>query len=221
VTITKNRLGGPSLKLPSFDIVSTNDYQRLSVGFDLDGVLYDFGASVKAYLASIGRPVEFHNNGAEPHTWNFFESWGMSGKEFVQICNDGADAGFIFCGGVRPNAVETVKAVQRLGHKIVIITDRSFGKTATVSEYNTYQWLKQHDIPYDEIYFTSNKTIVPTDIFVEDKLENYDAITATGTECWLINRDWNTEHGEDNRKRINDVIEFLPKVIDRSFVLVD
>lgn len=217
--VSKNRVGAPSLNLPDFHIVSTGDYRQLNVGFDLDGVLYDFGASVKAYLASIGRPVEFHNNGAEPHTWNFFESWGMSGKEFVQICNDGADAGYIFCGGVRPNAVETVKAVKRLGHKITIITDRSFGAYPGVSEQNTYQWLHQHGIPYDEIHFTPNKTIVPTDIFIEDKLENYDAITAAGTECWLINRDWNREHGDDDRLRINDVIEYLPKVIDKSFVL--
>jgi uncharacterized HAD superfamily protein len=143
----------------------------------------------------------------------------MDTKEFLEVCHAGADAGFIFCGGTRPNAVETVNAVKRLGHKVTIITDRSFGKTKEVSEKNTHEWLDQHGIPFDEIYFTPDKTHVHTDIFIEDKLQNYDAITAAGTECWLINRDWNTEGGPDDRLRINDVIEYLPKVIDKSFVL--
>ena len=202
-------------------ILSTDSYRKLRVGFDLDGVLYDFGASVKRYREFIGKPVKFRDDAPEPHTWNFFEYFEpkMSGKEFKAMCDAGADAGFIFCGPTRPNAVETVNAVKRLGHDIVIITDRSFGTTPSVSEMNTLAWLNNHGIPFDEIYFTPDKTHVRTDIFVEDKLENYDALTAAGTECWLITKDWNTEHGEDSRNRINDVIEFLPKVIEKSFIL--
>lgn len=200
------------------DIVSTNDYRRLTVGFDLDGVLYNFGDSVQRYLEHTGQGHLWKSGPTKSAYWDFYKDWGWDGKQFVEFCNAGADAGFIFCGPVRPNAVETVQAVKRLGHKVVIITDRQFGSTPKVSHDHTYEWLAHHKIPYDELYFSADKTIVPTDMFVEDKLENYDALTAAGSDTWLINRAWN-DVGEDTRQRITDISGYLPKVIDKSFVL--
>lgn len=189
----------------------------MRVGFDLDGVLYDFGDSVKRYLQSIGKNYEFMAGADEPHTWNFFEHWGMDASEFVQLCNDGADAGYIFCGETRPNAVETVKAVKDMGHEIIVITDRKFGSSPEVSELNTINWWAGNGFPeFDEIYFSADKTCVPTDIFVEDKLENYDALTLAGTECWLINRPWNQERGQDYRRRIDHVGEYAEKVAEKA-----
>jgi len=188
----------------------------MRVGFDLDGVLFDFGKSVREYLTSIGREYGFKDDKPEPHTWNFFEYWGMDAKEFVQVCHDGADAGYIFQNNVRPNAVAAVTLVKKAGHKIIVVTDRSFGTTPSVSEEATKKWWKASGFPdYDELHFSPDKTIVPTDIFVEDKLENYDKLMAAGTECWLINRDWNTEGGPDDRQRINDVMDYVYKVHNR------
>ena len=184
---------------------------RVRVGFDLDGCLYDFGNSVRAYLDSIGREYGWKDNKEEPHHWDFYEYWHMDRSEFTQICHDGVDAGYIFSGGVRPNAIEAVQKVRDLGHEIVIITDRSFGTEPARSHDATREWLKQHDIPYDELHFTPDKTIVPTDFFVEDKLENYDALTKAGTNTFLITRDWNLDPMSgvnDDRQRICDVIEY-------------
>ena len=188
----------------------------MRVGFDLDGVLYDFGASVRRYMDSIGLNYGWKDDGPEPHTWNFYEYWGMDVKDFVQLCHDGADAGFIFTGDARPGASAAVNIVKRMGHEVVIITDRSFGTSPSVSENHTRLWLAQHFIPYDELHFSADKTVVKTDIFVEDKLQNYDALEAAGTECWLITRPWNSEHGADNRKRINDVMDYPAKVANKS-----
>src|SRR5690349_9418242 len=105
----------------------------MRVGFDLDGVLYDFGNSVRRYLDSIGRPYGWKGEADEPHHWDFYEYWGMDLEEFKQICHDGVDAGYIFSGDVRPNAVESVERVARLGHEIIIITDRQFGSVPTNS----------------------------------------------------------------------------------------
>lgn len=199
----------------------------MRVGFDLDGVLYDFGNSVRAYLDSIGRPYGFKDDAPEPHHWDFYEYWGMDYAEFKSICNDGADAGFVFCGETRPGAVETVKRVKDLGHEVIIITDRQFGTEPKISHDNTYNWLAQHEIPYDELHFSADKTSVPTDIFVEDKLENYDALILAGTPCFLINRAWNAVEGGDARARIDDITDYgdaiehitlADKYLDLSFV---
>lgn len=192
----------------------------MRVGFDLDGVLYDFGQSVREYMDSIGLNYGWKDDAEEPHTWNFFEYWGMSPKDFVQLCHDGVDAGYIFRNNVRDGAVEAVKAVKDMGHDIVVITDRSFGSKPENSHIATHEWWEWAGFaPFDEIHFSADKTCVPTDIFVEDKLQNYDALTLKGTECWLITRPWNTEHGTDYRRRISSIREYPDKVQEKSSLL--
>ena len=184
----------------------------MRVGFDLDGVLYDFGNSVRRYLDSIGRPYNFHADKDEPHTWDFYEHWGMDRTEFVQVCHDGVDAGFIFSGPARPNAAEAVRRVSNLGHEIIIVTDRFFGSKPANSHVATKEWLEQHGIEWDELVFSPDKCCVSTDMFVEDKLENYDHLVANGVDTYLITRDWNKVEGGDARKRITDVLDYAEAV---------
>jgi len=183
----------------------------MRVGFDCDGVLFDFGKSVREYLDSLGKTYGFKNDAAEPHCWDFYEYWGMTRQEFAQHCHDGVDAGYIFRNNVRDNAVETVKAIKDRGHKIIVITDRSFGTIPAASEQATVDWWNWAGFPkFDEIHFSPNKTIVSTDIFVEDKIENFQRLWAAGTECWLITRPWNMDLDTDYRLR--DISEYVEKV---------
>lgn len=184
----------------------------MRVGFDLDGVLYDFGESVRRYLDSIGQVYGWKDDAHEPHHWDFYEYWHMTREDFVQVCHDGVDAGFIFSGPARPNAAEAVNRVADLGHEIIIITDRFFGGKPENSHTATTEWLAEHGIPYHELHFSPNKLLVPTDTFVEDKLENYDALTAGGVKTFLINRAWNAVEGGDARNRINDISEYADAI---------
>lgn len=178
------------------------------VGFDLDGVGYNFGDSVKRYLDHIGQGHIWKSGPTKGVFWDFYKDWGWTSQQFVEMCNDGADAGFIFCGPARENFVEAVERVAILGHEIIIITDRQFGTTPKSSHDNTTEWLAQHGIEYDELVFSADKTAVPTDFFVEDKLENYDALVANSTNTFLINRAWNVVDGGDARMRISDVSDY-------------
>lgn len=179
--------------------------------------MYDFGECVNRYLQHIGQGHLYKSGG--PAHWNFYEDWGWDGKQFVDFCNAGADAGFIFTGPARPNAAESVKAVKGMGHEIVIITDRTFGSSPEVSKGHTLEWLDEHGIVYDEIHFSANKAIVPTDIFVEDKPENYTALAMAGTKVWMVNRTWNRHFPASNR--IADISEYPAKVeeLHRSLIL--
>lgn len=197
----------------------------MRVGVDLDGVLYNFGDSVKRYLDHIGQGHLWKSGPTPKPYWDFYKDWNWTGKEFVDMCNAGADAGYIFCGPARAGAVEAMDRIARTGNEIVIVTDRPFGSTPQVSERNTVEWLSQHNIYYDELIFSADKTVGKCDIFVEDKLENYDALVADGTKVWLINRAWNFVDGGDSRNRINDIREFatavelmtIDKIADLSF----
>lgn len=199
-------------KVPAFQSAHRNTFlgdKGLIVGFDLDGVLYDFGASVVRYLKSKGLSYSF--TGEEPCCWDFYKHWDMPLEYFIDVCNEGADAGYIFSGPARPNARHIVQSVRDAGNYIVIITDRKFGTTPKVSEEATRQWLWSHQIPYDELIFSSDKTIRPTHIFIEDKLENYDALAETYTKPVLVSRPWNAT--EDERVRI-DTPEHYPAIVE-------
>lgn len=190
--------------------------RRLRVGFDLDGVMYDFGNSVLRYLHSIGRPCGWKDGYSENHIWNFNEYWHMTTAEFVDVVNDGVKAGYVFSGPIVPRAVETVRRVRDLGHQVIIVTARDFigAQEATIN------WLASHDIEYDELIFSSDKTVVPTDTFAEDRLSNYDGLVDVGTKGFLVNHPWNQVLGGDGRNRINDISEYadaIERITEQGF----
>jgi 5'(3')-deoxyribonucleotidase len=193
----------------------------MRVGFDLDGVLFNFGQSVHDYLIATGRGDLWKSGEDLKPRWDFYKAFrdSWTDEEFVQFCHEGADAGYIFRGNVRENAVEAVWQVKNMGHEIIIITDRGFGTTPEVSHNATREWWAEYGFPeYDELHFSADKTIAPTDIFIEDKLENYDRVTAAGTTCWLVNRPWNEVPNDKVRMRIDDVSQYPQLVEVEEFI---
>lgn len=187
----------------------------MRVGVDLDGVCFDFGKSLARYLDDHHAGRYQHGNG-KTSTWDFYTEWGMDLNEFLKACHDGVDLGYVFRGPARYGAPRAIRKLHKLGHEIIIITDRQFGSDPKNSQRATIEWLAEHKIPYDQLHFSADKTIVPTDMFVEDKLENYDALDAAGSEVWLINRPWNRVPGGDERRRCGSITEFASIVRDVS-----
>jgi len=185
---------------------------KLRTGWDIDGVGFNFGESVRSYLEHTGQG-HLWKSGPNPEPyWDFFKDWGWTSKQFVEFCNAGADAGFIFAGDVRPGYVESIERVARLGHEVVIATDRPFGSSPEVSQRLTEEWLAQHGIEFDELHYTAQKSSAGADVFVDDKLENYDELVANGCVAFLLNRPWNKVEGGDARNRINHVSEFADAI---------
>lgn len=187
---------------------------HLRVGVDVDGPMYVFGDSVHRYLDYIGLGHLWKSGPTPEPYWNFHHDWGWTDQQFIDLCHAGVDAGFIFQGPIKPGAKEALVELWRAGHEIIIITDRHFGSTPEKSRLATRLWLEFHGVPYHRLLFSADKTIVKTDIFIEDKLSNYDALTAAGTECWLVNKPWNKE--DDDRNRIDSISEFPEKVRNLS-----
>lgn len=152
----------------------------------------------------------------EPEDWHFYLEWGMSEEEFIEHCHTGVDAGYVFRGNSRPGYAEATQMVKALGHSVHLITDRPFGRTPGASARATIEWAEEIGVEYDTVTFSADKTVIPTDMFVEDKLENYDRLEAVGTDVYLINRPWNMHVMPDNRKRISSVMDFALIVEDQS-----
>lgn len=192
----------------------------MRIGFDIDGVLHDFahGFFNFLYMCTCGCNYDFHSMyehnmrfGSEVPHWYFYRDFGMTDEDFVKHCHMGVDAGIVFSGNTRPGASLATREVKNMGHTIHLITDRPFGNARMV----TQDWAREHDIHYDTLTFSADKTCFPTDMFVEDKIENYDALDAVGTEVYLINRPWNLQ--QDNRRRLNSVTEYSAKVSQRTY----
>jgi 5'(3')-deoxyribonucleotidase len=187
----------------------------LNVGIDLDGVVFDFARSLGRYLLSIGDHRAYPLLEKEPETWDFYNEIDMSLEEFLTACNDGADAGYVFAGPTRPGAVQAVNRIYDAGHRIHIITGRQFGTEPAVSKALTHAWLRQHGFKYNTVSFSADKTIVATDIFVEDKIQNYDALEAAGSRPYLVNRPWNI--ADDDRRRLHSVTDFADIVLETVY----
>lgn len=185
----------------------------MRVGFDIDGVGFNFADSCKRYLDHLGQGHLWKSGPMPDPFWDWYKDWGWTSKQFVEFCNAGADAGFIFAGGIRKGYAEAISAAHRLGCEVIIATDRPFGSTPEVSQKLTVEWLDQHGIEYDELHFTADKTTANCDMFIEDKLENYDALVAAGTKAFLLNRPWNIVEGGDARNRIDTMDEYVDEIM--------
>jgi hypothetical protein len=180
----------------------------MRVMFDIDGVGFNFVDSCHRYLEHIGQGHLWKSGPTPNPYWDWYKDWGWTTEQFIEFCNAGADAGFIFAGPVNDGYVEMIATCGRLGHEIIIATDRPFGSTPEVSQKLTVDWLEQHGIEYDELHFTADKTTSNCHMTIDDKLSNYDALVAAGVKAYLLNRPWNQVEGGDARNRIDSLEEF-------------
>lgn len=182
------------------------------VGFDLDGVVYDFRQALSDHLVAQGM-LDCTVDRVHPN-WDFYEGWGLDLNGFLKHFKDGVDAGTIFrIGEPLEGAVEATKRLAAAGHTVHIVTDRSVGTEPGASARATAAWLADHGFVFHSLTISSDKTSVPTDVFIEDKLENYDALVAAGVDAYLVNREWNEIPGGDDRQRVDSVAEFVDRVI--------
>ena len=187
----------------------------MRIGIDIDGVGFNFGDSCRRYLEQINQGHLWKSGPTPEPYWDFFKDWGWTGAEFVDFCNRGADAGVIFSGPMRPGYKEMIDDIANMGHEIIIATDRPFGSTPDVSQRLTVEWLQQHEINYDELHFTADKTSAECEMFIDDKVENIVALLDAGVDAYMLDRAWN-RHYEAHGRRIYALQEFTAKVATRT-----
>lgn len=184
----------------------------LRIGFDLDGVVYDFRKALSEFLVASGR-TECTIEAALPH-WDFFEGWGLNLNEYLDLYRAGVDAGYVLrVGDPYPGAVDATRTLAAAGHSIHIVTDRSVGTDAGAPARHTAAWLAEHGFVFDSLTFSSDKTVVPTDYFIDDRYENYVARRSAGQNCHLLTRPWNADLGDHTTTRVASVDEFVEVIL--------
>ena len=188
----------------------TSRMRALQLGIDLDGVVYNFVDALREYLVQ-QRGFPRYELG-ESTSWNFFkDNWGMDTQTFLSLFRDGVQSGHIFVTGEpEPGSIEALTTLREAGHSIHICTYRTIGPRAIPS---TVAWLDIHGVPYDTITFAEDKTIIKADAFVEDKVENFEALEGVGTRSIIFDQKWNahldTEWRARNWKQVQRMVEYI------------
>jgi 5'(3')-deoxyribonucleotidase len=190
------------------------------VGLDMDGVVYQFENAVRHHLIT-HRGYQL-NQLPDARSWRFFQEWGIADDDFDPICAEAIENGILFTWGEPYEG--TAQQLQRLvddGHTLHVVTARGIGAPGG-AEGATKAWLSQYLPPISSLTFSKDKTIVRTDVFLEDKLSNYDALITSGVRATLINRPWNQQESTYPwRRRVDSIEEFVDDTLSLMAVRYD
>ena len=147
------------------------------IGLDCDGVLYDQVDAFRWWIHhSTGRSLDELG----PATaWHFYrDDWGYTLPEFLDMFTAGVRAGAIFGQGAPlPGTVRSLQRLREAGHRLIVVTNREIaGIDLAVTEQLTRTWLDTWQLPIDDLVISADKTVADVDLFLEDSIDNYDAI---------------------------------------------
>lgn len=180
------------------------------IGIDLDGVLYPFDDAIRKYL-HYRHQFDWKAMPAPEH-WHFYEDWGLTREAFDWYCNTAVDDGYLFrVSEPYAGSHEAMWKLRSAGHSIHIVTARNFGLPGHV-EKDTVAWLAKHELPYDTITFSHDKTVVRTDWFIDDKVDNFLALDKTWTIPVLMDQPWNQD-APVHCRRAKNMLDFAGMIV--------
>lgn len=186
----------------------------LDIGVDLDGCAYDFFIAFRNYVANLMGvdPLTF----PEPSTWRFYEGapWNMVTQEFIDHVNAAANAGIMFASGDPLDGVaDGFARLRAAGHRIHVVTDRGRTGAEGVGERLTREWLTRHALEFDSLTLTPDKTSVHTDVFIDDRPENFVVLRAAGVDAFLRDQPYNQFVDTPPNRRVRSFTEFTDRVL--------
>lgn len=185
--------------------------RALHVGVDLDEVCYPFIETVRQLVVEDRGAADLEL--AQPTGWGIpLREWGFDGASFeaffVQVIRDGR---LFRHGDPIEGAVEGLAALADAGHDIHLVTARRWAPVQAEIEAATREWLDRHGLAHTTLTFDEDKTVVPTDVFLDDAVHNYEALEAAGGFPVLYHQHYNADHGG---RRVHSWPEFVDLVED-------
>jgi 5'(3')-deoxyribonucleotidase len=181
--------------------------RKLTINWDLDGVIYDFSTMVRAIadrtdvriiMAEAGSPLP---DGIPPISegWNMEKAFGISRNAFWDLFYLAIERGVFRDGKAFPDSIETVDYCVRRGHRVRIVTSKQFGdpRKALVAQRDVLEWLHENTPWYHkvEVCFTGNKQGYEADVVIDDKPDlSWAQTKATNL---LVARSWNVSFGDE------------------------
>jgi 5'-nucleotidase len=174
--------------------VEHSDTHRPVVGLDLDGVIFKYEKGFSGFLVrKLGRPITDFPTMTNYST--IASGWPIRDQEeFKDLHCEAVNEGLYEQLEVMEGAVEALQRLARDGYKIRVITARFVrpGQHAEVVR-QTMVSLDRAGIPVKDISFTSEKTEINADVYVDDAPYNIVALRAVGKKVIPFAQPYNTE----------------------------
>jgi len=190
---------------------------------DVDGVIYDYVTKL-AEIASVhlDKPIQHF----PPSTkWYFFEDWGLDKTEYFELVDIATtEYDLIAAGEPFPGSTNGWKMLR--DHDMIIHIATACGGSgepdAHLRQAARIMWLKKHGFEYDDITFTKDKASVAQlyldrgyEVYaVDDSVENFKALEATGAHVYLLNQAWNHYYNTPNRA--NNLMDFADIILNKE-----
>ncbi len=170
-----------------------NTKDKIRLGLDLDGVVYNFVEEFRTYV-STQRGV--HPDSLAPvHRWEFYLDWDMSEDEYFTTLEQAAVGGHVFKNGAAyDGAAQAVSQARDIGYEIVAITARKLTDIQDdhqIIHDNTAEWLTINGIHFDELIVDNDKTNHGLNVLVDDSLANVHHFIMAGGKGFVFDRPWN------------------------------
>lgn len=180
---------------------------QLAIGVDVDDVLFPWFDKAHAACERAGV-----TNGRIPSQWLCYLDYGIPEEAWLEVMRGATIDGSLYTGDPMPGAVDAVRALKDAGHHIHIVTARGFFQHGDLIRRHTIEWLADHEIPHDSLTFTKDKTLVRTDVFVDDSWRNVQQLVAAGVHTWMVDAAHN--QGDVYEHRVPDVAEFARIILE-------
>lgn len=162
----------------------------MNIGVDIDDVITDgeaYYAYAQKYIIEILKkePIIVNDLGLCEHAAYCDELFGWTEEESKDFWNTNM-RNVISNLQPRSFAKEIISKLRKEGHKIFLITARHEDEMEI-----GFEWLKKHNIEYDEVYYDINekgklakeKNI---DVFIDDSFKNCKEIDKYGIKCYIM-----------------------------------
>lgn len=191
---------------------------------DVDGVIYDYITKL-ADIASVHLDKPRHH--FPPSTkWYFFEDWGLDKQEYFELVDVATtEYDLISVGDPFPGSTDGWNILRQNNIHIHIATacGGSGEPDAHLRQASRAMWLKKHGFEYDEITFTKDKAAVAQlyldkgkEVYaVDDSVDNFKALEATGAHTYLLNQAWNEFYPTQNR--VNNMVDFANTILSNNY----
>ncbi len=168
----------------------------MKIAVDLDGVCYEWSRTARYMLREYRGQSQLVG---EARSWDWNLDEGVPKEDWDWLWSEGVKLGLFRYGHMVKGARIGLNRIVTAGHSIEIATHRPVNAVN-----DTLDWLSLYfkDIPISGLHILSNgeeKTQVPCDILIDDKIENVKAWEASGRLAFLFDQGWNQAQGQTPR----------------------
>lgn len=196
------------------EVVITN-FRRIRIAVDLDGVLYNWGDTVRFlvnhYLGANLPPIEEFAD-----KWEAFEEY-LGPTYYRWVVTTGVKYGLYRYGHVYRGSIEALRELDKIGD-IIVVTHRPREVL-----HDTLDWIAFHRIPMTEFHFLHTgtpKSTVKADVYLDDRLKVVEdcVVNANGALVLLWDRPWNRSRNIPGVIRVSEWSEVISLCVQHAYI---